>query len=227
MPLLLDEHDLLFTMTPRTGCTAIAEGVLLPRFDATWLPAENVTNAAGKTIEGRKHITVPKMLQHGILTPERRAELHVFTSVRNPFDSLVSVYEKQRTKYVPLLDDPDSWVHRGEYADLMKVAAEGDFDGWLEAKYARRGRRRRRPAPEHLQKSYVLHADTILRYETLQEDFTHLFEQRGIQGDTTIPRINVTDRGADWRSYYSKSSRRLVERMHAPDLERFGYAFER
>lgn len=226
MAVICPEHDLLFLMAPRTGCTAVGTQVLLPRFGGEWLPPEAVADDDGTLVAPRKHTTLAQLYEHGFLTPAGRADLHVFVTVRNPFDSLVSLYEKMRGKYADLAEEERSWVHRKPgYVESMRLAAEADFSTWLLANHRRRGWRRRRPGPRHMNASFLADVDTVLRFESLQQDLTALFDRLGIDGDTTIPRHNTTDRDADWRSYYTPQARRVVEQVYAPDLERFGYGF--
>ena len=46
----------------------------------------------------------------------------------------------------------------------------------------------------------------------------------GVEVD--VPRVNVTrDNDRPYWQLYSAAGRRIVERVHAPDLQRFGYRF--
>lgn len=144
-----------------------------------------------------------------------------FTGVRNPFDSLVSLYEKIRQKYVHHLDDPRHWVNDNpRQARLMRIAVEEGFNAWLRAKYPERPARE----PVFFQAPYLEGADHVIRFENLQEDFAKAMVAVGLP-DVSVPRLNTTDREPDHRPYYDEWSRRRIGRLFAPTLERFGYRF--
>ena len=64
-----------------------------------------------------------------------------------------------------------------------------------------------------------------MRFETLQTDFDVVMEKLG-HGGTEIPLVNRTSgRERDYRSYYTKFTRRLIELTFAKDLKEFGYCF--
>jgi hypothetical protein len=48
----------------------------------------------------------------------------------------------------------------------------------------------------------------------------------GVHDPIESPKLNVTnEKERDYRSYYTPKARAIVERIYAPDLERFGYSF--
>jgi hypothetical protein len=235
------ERGYLFVMAPRTGCTAIGERLLIAELDGEYLPHDDVLGPDGAIAVPKKHTTVRQLERAGILTREARARLLTFTAVRNPFDSLVSQYVKMRSKYVPLLDDPDSFVHRTpEYLESMQRAAEMTFEEWVRARYVGRSLHqvtRRSTArsplrwllagwagPRHMYGEFIRDADVVMRYERLQEDFDAVLGRLGIE-PMTIPTWNVTEDKGDYRAYYTPAARRLVEHVFRPDLDRFGYTF--
>ena len=241
MAILSRARGYLFLMAPRTGCTAIGERVLIPMLDGAYLPADDVVGPDGGTVLPKKHTTLQQLLQAGALTAAERRGLLTFTTVRNPFDSLVSQYVKMRSKYVPLLDDPDSFVHRTpQYLESMRRAADMDFEDWVRARYVGRSWRQvtrrstvRSPlrwllsgwaGPRHMYGEFIRDADVVMRYEQLQDDFDAVLARLGVQ-PIAIPTWNVTEEKGDYRSYYTPSARRLVEHVFRPDLDRFGYDF--
>ena len=220
MALISREHGFLFILNPRTGSTAIAHGALIPQTGAEWLPRSDVRDDSGRLLAPRKHTTVDQLRATGLLTEEQLRGLFVFTGVRNPFDSLVSLYEKIRQKYVRYLDDPRHWVHNNpRQARLMRVAVEEGFNAWLRAKYPEKGQE-----PVLFQAPYLERADHVIRFENLREDFAKAMVAVGL-ADVSVPRLNPTDREPDYRPYYDEWSRRRITRLFAPTLERFGYRF--
>ena len=226
----------LFLLAPRTASTALAHGVLFPHLDGEWIPPEHVLDERGRIVVGRKHTTVPELVRAGLLTRAEARGLFTFCAVRNPFDSLVSHYVKLRTqRRQEAATDPGSWVNRQPGAlRSVETASELSFSEWLRERYVGTGSwrhpwwklRHRTAPPHHLYGPYVRDSDEILRFEHLQEDFDRIAGRLGATGPLEIPRVNATAaRDRDYREYYDDGSRRLVETLFAPDLERFGYRF--
>src|SRR5438477_9476078 len=131
MAIICRDYSLLFIMTPRTACTAVGE-LLVQHYGGEFLPAEDILDSHGIIAVQRKHSTLEELIQHGLLTGEEAGSLLKIATVRNPFDSLVSLYFKQRLKYQPLLGDPSSWVNRSvKYADHMRYAQAHSFNEWV------------------------------------------------------------------------------------------------
>lgn len=228
MAIICRDHRLLFIQTPRTGCTAI-EQLLKDRFGGEQLPAENVCDADGYIKVPSKHCTVQQLLDHGVISAADASKLLVFAGVRNPFDSLVSLYVKKGQGYQHELADPDSWVHKVRgYVDEMEYCRTHSFDEWIEKHYKvswmdrvlGRGQR-------ELYGRYTRGANRVIRFERLQQDFESVMREAGVKGDVSIPRVNPTvHRGPNYQSYYAPSSRKLVEYVFRPDVERYGYTFD-
>lgn len=213
----------LFIMAPRTACTTIGLE-LIRHFDGEWFPAEDVLSNSGVLIVPRKHSTVPQLLGAGIVDEAELAAKTVFTTVRNPFDSLVSLWHKQANAYQPLLDDPESFIHKQpDFKRDVIVARDQSFSEWIEYRFA--------PAlektPRHLYAGFINRADIVMRYENLQEDFDDVLQKLGAAVTShEIPIFNTTEgRERDYRQYYDSRAVDLVSRVFAKDLERFGYEF--
>jgi hypothetical protein len=168
------------------------------------------------------------MLLHEFLTHEQACRLFKFSTVRNPFDSVLSEYVKQRSTYQPLLGNPNTWVQsRPAYKEAMHYATEHSFEEWLERSWARR-------FPRSLKRRYETASgalawqdgmDFVMRFERLQQDFDEVMRRLGL-ASVTIPRLNeTTGRDRDYRSAYTRKARRIVEKVYAPLLERYDYAF--
>jgi hypothetical protein len=216
-------------MAPRTGCTAVG-AVLTESFGAEWIPSAPIEEENGKFVVRMKHATLSELLAHGVLDPEELPSLLTFTTVRNPFDSLVTLYTKQRSDYAEA--DPAGVNKLRGYAHAMRMAAELDFPDWIRW-YVRPKSRKARVRSwipglhprGHLYRSFIEGASVIMRFEELQADFDRVLGRLGLPA-TPIPELNVSkSRSRDYREYYDRTSRRLVEKRFAPDLERFGYEF--
>lgn len=213
----------LYLMAPRTGCTAT--GVhLVKQFSGAWLPAEDVLDSSDQIVVQRKHSTVAELVTHGILDRAEVDRLLIFTAVRNPFDSLVSLWVKKRTTYQPLLRDPESFVNRlPGFAQDMEWVMSHSFDEWIEREYGHIDDGRER----HLYGPFLDSADVVMRFERLQEDFARVMREVGVHPVEPIPLANRTEgRESDYRTYYGHAARATIERVFHADLERFGYRFD-
>lgn len=227
MAIISRELRLLFVLAPHTGSTAIAD-LLRADLGGEWLPPEEIRGEDGRVLVRRKHTTVAELFRGGVLTREERAGLLVFSAVRNPFDTLVSVYLKHSVKDQVLLERPDSWVH-GHQRKLanLEYCRDHTFHEWIEHMYAPRWLdrlRRRSRKPRWL---YDRDVDVVMRYERLQEDFDAVLRRAGVTNHHEIPQLNVTAvRGArDYREFYAPRSRKLVEEAYTDFLRRYDYAY--
>lgn len=223
MAVISDEHDYLFVMAPRTACTALGN-LLVEELDGRWIPPEDILDDDGHILVQRKHSTVPDLVDNGVIPIDRARELFKFTTVRNPFDSLVSLWVKKRGRYQELLDDPDSFVNRiPGFADDIRFVRDHTFTEWIDREFGDilDGR------PRHLYSSFINSVDHIMKFERLQQDFDEVVrEHLGLDRRVEIPVHNTTDeRDPEYRDYYTPKARRIVERVFRADLERFGYRF--
>ena len=241
MAIISRRHRYLFLMAPRTGCTAIGERVLIAELDGEYLPPDDVVAPDGTAIAPKKHSTLAHLHRAGLLEPADLNSLFVFTTVRNPFDSLVSQYVKMRTSYAPLLDDPDSFVQRDPgYRAAMVNAADMSFAQWVRAQYVGRHVHQLRQrstwhapipwlargwaGPRHMYGGFLEGAHQVMRFERLQRDFDLALAHLGLPPHE-IPPWNVTEAKTNYRDYYDDDARALVAHVFAPDLQRFGYSF--
>lgn len=216
-------------MTPRTACTAIGE-VLREHLGGEYLPPEDIIDSEGYYLVQRKHTKIKELLEYKLLTPEELFSLYKFTSIRNPFDTLVSLYTKKKYKYASLLSDPTSWVHRfrkPNYIKDMKFCINNSFDAWIYRRFRKQiihlllGRGRIK-----LYEAFTRGVDDIIRFENLQNDFQRILDKAGVKKRLTIPKINVTpNRNKDYRHYYSNVSRMMVKFIHKDDLKKYEYRF--
>ena len=63
------------------------------------MPWKDILDSNGRIIVDSKHGSLQDLLEHELLLPEKAERLFKFCAVRNPFDSLVSLYTKHRTTY--------------------------------------------------------------------------------------------------------------------------------
>jgi len=214
-------------MTPRTACTAIGE-LLSKHYGGEFLPAQDILNGNGGIAVQKKHSTLAELIGHHILTAEEAGSLLKVATVRNPFDTLVSLYFKQRYKYRPLLDDPNSWVNRSPtYAKNMRYAQTHSFNAWVLRKCAIQTAKRLRGDPPSMFRNYMEGIDVAMRYETIRDDLRDVFSKAGMPTDITIPSVNRTEErpAHNYSSLYSRWSRLAVSIAFSDDLRTYGYVF--
>lgn len=140
------------------------------------------------------------------LPAEVFAGLFKFAFVRNPWDLLVSSYHFLKSK-------PE---HRRSQR-VCRLATFGDYVDYE----IRRGRLHQ--AAMLCDRRGRLLVDFVGRYESLATDFACICGRIGI--DAALPRVNATVRD-DYREYYTPAIALRVADAFAPDIERFGYAFD-
>lgn len=221
MAIVSEEHGYLFVQVPRTGSTAIGENTLEPLYGG-----EFVGRRPTRELSGDKHASHQELIRRGLVSKQLLQRIYVFSTVRNPYDSSVSLYEKMRRTYAPLLEDPTSWLYKMPgYLKSIRVAVEASFSDWFIFHHTRRTPlalplrvfRRPRPLPEHYRA-----VDRIMRFERLQQDFDLALADLGLPS-VELPVVNVTKRDRDYRPYYDRRAKWLAERVFGNYRTHFGY----
>jgi hypothetical protein len=227
MAIICKKYNLLFIMTPRTACTAIGE-LLCEHYGGKFVPSEDILDPDGRISVQKKHSTLEELVKNKILTPGEAKSLLKVSAVRNPFDTLVSLYFKQRFKYQPLLSDPTSWVNRAPtYARNMRYAQKHSFDRWVFRKCTKQLAKRLLGVPPSMFVHYTKGTDLVMRYESIGQDLEAVFGRVGIKPRIGIPVVNRTDErnDRDYRSYYSQAAAVAVSLAFRDDLKTYGYKF--
>jgi hypothetical protein len=227
MAILCPKYGLLFIMTPRTACTAIGQ-LLCKQFGGEFIPGKDILDSHGRIAVQRKHSTLSELIQHGLLTATESESLLKVAAVRNPFDSLVSVYLKKRVQYKSLLSDPSSWVNRlPRYAEDMEYCQAHSFNAWIFKLCS--GKIIRRLLGNHptMFADYTRGMDVVMRYESIEKDLGEVFKRAGMSSKAEIPVVNRTDErnNRDYRSFYSRPAALMVRCAYSDDLKRYGYRF--
>jgi len=214
-------------MTPRTACTAIGE-LLCERFGGEFIPADDILDSRGLTLVDKKHSTLSDLIKHRMLTREEAKSLLKVAAVRNPFDSLVSLYFKQRSKYQPLLGDSASWVNRFPgYAKNMRYARAHSFNRWVLRISYRKLIKRLLGFRPSMFADHTRGVDVVMRYESIEADLSEVFRKAGMGSKADIPKVNRTDErlNCDYRSFYSRPAALAVSLAYGYDLRTYGYKF--
>jgi len=130
--------------------------------------------------------------------PEQFDHFLKIGNIRNPFDQQVSLY---------------FWRTR-------KVATPPTFEEWMHTQ----------PAPrlnnwEIITNNSVLVLDVALRYENLQEDLTSLARRMEAPLRELPSAKGGVRQQRDYRSFYSSTTKKLVESWYHNELSAFGYSF--
>lgn len=223
MAILCRELGILFVLNPATGSTAIAD-LLRARHGGVWLPADDRPDVR------KKHSTLRDLMAAGLLDVDLRQRLLVATTVRNPYDRLVSIHAKRLGAKPARVADPESWLYgpkgRNRAEDVRWIRAHS-FPQWIRRRFVRNwlprlvlGR------STSVDARFVDGVDRVLRHERLQADFDDLMRGLGAE-PCEIPRVNVSPARSErsYRAAYDPLSRVLVRIGQHEDLARFDYRF--
>lgn len=244
MAIICRDYKLIFIQVPGTGCSVIG-GVLRSQLGGEPLPEADVFEGT-RLLVSHKHNSLPQLLEHRLIEPGDLERYTVFATVRNPFDRLVTEYqrlvgswndqafERQKRKL------PDEAGAQAYLARRMaktrrrsRMARAMGFNGWLTGKLLKwrvetrwMDEQTRRDHYRRLAYPLTEGVHTLIRYERLEADLNGVLRQAGVAGGVALPHKNKTPGKAPYQSYYSAMSRRLVERALRHELALFGYTFE-
>lgn len=147
---------------------------------------------------------------YGLVDQAQMEDYFVFTLVRNPWDRMVSYYHWLRDQ---TFDHP--------HVTLAKTVEFSPFlnDGLTQAMMSADG-----AARYVSDQSGVDRCDLYLRLEQLAQDVKTLEDAIGVRLGM-VPHTNTSTRGA-YQTYYTDADLTLVGQLFAPDIARFGYAFD-
>ena len=156
-----------------------------------------------------KHSTLADI--DGIVSAQDLADFAVFTLVRNPWDRMVSYYH---------------WLGvQGFDHPAVALAKALDFSEFLNHPATRASIGRATYGSYMRDAAGLEHGETFLRLEHLDTDIAPLEAHLGF-AIAPLQRFNASDRGRDWRPYYSDADAGALAEICAEDIARFGYRFE-
>ena len=205
----------IFVHIPKTGGTALALALeARARADDILIgdtPKAQRRKARLKGVQtaGRlwKHSTLADI--DGLAGTEQIADSFCFTLVHNPWDRMVSYYH---------------WLRgQGFNHPAVALAKALDFSGFLNHPQTRAsltawpyGRYMRDATGAERCAAYI-------RLEHFDADAAPLWAHLGFR--LTLEKANASERGQDYRAYYSDSDAKLLVDLCAEDIGRFGYSF--
>src|ERR1041385_3725330 len=201
-----DKHKYLFVEMYNTGSTSISNE-LCELYD-------------GKRIL-RKHSRYHEFLK---VATEDQKKYFVFSGIRNPMDSIVTVYSKMISNHKGKFTNPNDWVKNGGYVkdrqlELYKDVIENNlsfqdffrkyyklpFDKWSRLDHAR--------------------FDYLIRYENIESDFSAVLSKLNIEQKRPLPKLNTTKGKEDFTHYYTPDVRKRAIFVFAPFMNKWGYSF--
>ena len=155
-----------------------------------------------------KHSTLADL--DGLVSPTELDTLFKFTLVRNPWDRMVSYY---------------FWLAEQTFNHPAVALAKAlDFEDFVTHDHTHQTHSAS-PARHYMTDVTGREcADLYIRLEHLAEDANPLWDHLGFE--LSLPRVNVSARKEDFRSYYSEKSRNAVASACAEDIKRFHYSFD-
>jgi len=205
----------IFVHIPKTGGTALALALEARAMKDDILIGDTPKARArrgrlkGVKAAGRlwKHSTLADI--DGLVSADEG--LRVFTLVRNPWDRVVSYYH---------------WLREQGFAHpAVGLAKASDFSGFLNHPSTRVSLGAAPYGSYVRDATGVERCDLFLRLERLEEDLPQLEALLDLRLGP-LARANASERGRDWRPYYSAADAEVLAKIAAEDIARFGYRFD-
>ena len=161
-----------------------------------------------------QHLTYGEIDLLGLLpTEDHDTNFEVFCVCRNPFDRVVS-----SICHFSGADDREWPADRAGFERALAT--------WLDRPLTDHNERaHRRPQSDYiLDRRGRASVRTILRYESLSDDFARFMRYRGLD-NVNLPWRGRSSRSRNYRDYFTPAARKLIESAYEPDLVTFGYRF--
>jgi len=216
--ILLNKEKLIFTVIPKNANTSV-KYILLKYINSDALKLIDLTNTDSFHNKTLKYFN---FVSHEFCYHYDYDYLKICI-VRNPFDRLVSGwYNKIRT--LPKNNQSRKRFGFNQYCTFDKFiiqiyqTKEEDLDRHFIPQY------------RFITHNNRIFSDIILRFEDLSNEWNELVQDlkdsHGIKLSNMVVNLNNdTERNKDYRKYYDKKLRKLVETKFETDLNRFNYEF--
>ena len=156
-------------------------------------------------------------------TPEEK-KYFVFSSIRNPMDTLATGYSKLKNDHKGRYTNPKEWRVNGglitnqnlkifrdikdnnmSFADYFKKYYKLPYDNWTSVAHR--------------------HFDYIIFFENIQEDFAKVLKKLHIQQVRPLPVVNKTTGKENYLKYYTPDIRGRSIFIFGPFMQKWGYEF--
>jgi len=220
-------RNYLFLASPQTGSKAIAK-TLLEKLDGEQIPGKGILRN-GKVVLSKHHTTTKMLIHHQLLTAAQVQQAFKFCGVRNPFDLMVSRYEKLRGRHTEAAKISGHIQKNTRAREVVGFAAEMPFPEWV-----REAHHQYLDADKPVMGPmlFIDSVDHVIRFEALSQGFHEVLVRLGVSEEIPVATYNVTEQRIDggqkrdYRSYYDAATVDLVQKLYAPLIARFGYGFD-
>ncbi len=206
----------IFVHAPKTGGTALALALEARAMKDDILigdtPKAQRRRGRLKALQpaGRlwKHATLADV--EGVVSGDEMRDYFVVMLVRNPWDRLVSYYHWLREQG---FDHPSvRLANTLDFSDFINHAqTAASIRAWPFGRYVQDG-------------VGAEHCNSFVRLEHLEEDLAPFEAHLGFRL-SPLERVNASDRGPNYRAYYTDRDSESVAQICAQDIARFSYAF--
>ncbi|WP_017324760.1 sulfotransferase family 2 domain-containing protein [Synechococcus sp. PCC 7336] len=200
------QHRYVFIALPHTASTSISQE-LKEHYDG-----ENILF---------KHSTYRDFLK---LASADQRQYFAFSSIRNPIDEVTTRYFKYKTNHGGQFTNPSQfkpnggWMTRTHRSQFAFVQAGADFSTFFQRYY--------RLPYDNWSSLNHRQLDSVIRYESLQEDFSAVLDRLGLQQVRPIPVGNKTrEKQSNPFIYFSPEARSRAKWVFGPFMQRWGYEF--
>jgi chondroitin 4-sulfotransferase 11 len=225
-------HEKKFIYLPiqKAACSSL-KLTLAPYFGIDVHISDNARDNAMLDLNSFEHLHAqdfPRIPKIEIFN-ERYCGYFKFAFVRNPFDRLASFYNNKIQKE-PLnnkfyVDGIPTFLTRDYGKGLFKSGMPfEDFVRLVCSTPDKACEMHFRPQYlflEHDGTAFPL--DFLGKVENMKEDFEYVADELGI--DHRLEYINSTNRGADYKNYYTQELKEIVKKKYERDMRRFCYSF--
>jgi hypothetical protein len=211
MAIYCENLKLIYFSTPRTGCTSIER--LLKK------------NYGGIKVK-KKHVSIENTLN---LLPEDNYFL--VTNTRNPYDSLVSLYFKEKYQFYDIIQQGGKkWIiplatpgpvskNKSERCRKLRES-DVSFNEYILDIYG--------PAKfsqfDHEKDKRI---NFYITFENIESDLNQMFKMLGVDNQHKLPHANVTShRKKDHRTYYTPEAIEVVRQKSQNYLDWAQYNFD-
>ena len=169
----------------------------------------------------RKHSRYHEFLK---TATEEQKKYFVFSGIRNPMDTVISVYSKFANNHKGKYTDPQQWRKNGGYVKDKRLQLFSDiknaqltfqeyFLKYYKVPYDRWSRL------DHEKFDY------IIRYENIQSDFRTVLQKLNIEPVRDLPTLNKTEGKQDYTNYYTPEIQKRAVFVFGPFMDKWGYSF--
>ncbi len=223
MALISEDHKLLFILNPRTASTATSLAIY-KHLNAHWIPSSDIVDENGDILIQKKHSTVNQLYGAGLITKNQKENYLKVVVVRNPFDSLYSLYIKKRFAYQNLRNDKTAFIHKIPNFDKdLDFVKNHTFSEWIIKNYQKpyklKGKTR-------VNLKWAGGCDLIMKFENLDQEFESFSKRLGLDVKIDIPRKNITEgKKTEYREAYTNEAREIMEFLLRNELKKLKYKF--